>query len=267
MSCINTATNRPPVSSRGRLDNRGSAILLVVSVAAFVTLLVFTWVVFSVKRYHASIEKRDELRARYAAESVISQVIYEKMVNPNDSMKHPDSAFVNDSADSAIADDPLTYTDSLHGSSATATAEEEGSYFRVRAQGRAGNNGCAIDALFGIELPPQYRFALILAGAGSDPLPLQIRRGRIVGDVQLPREPNGPITGKYEKGAGKPEVDFGKFTREIETYKRKMQTGDSGETVLTTTQTYSGKAPPLSKDKDLFVNGNILIESRSQTPH
>lgn len=241
--------------------------MLVVSLGALVTLLVFTWVVFSVKRYHASIDKRDELRARYAAESVISQVIYEKMVNPGDSLKRNDTGvMLKPSPDTLIADDPLTYTDSLHASSATATAEEEGSYFRVKAQGKAGNNGCDIDALFGIELPPQYRFALILAGAGSENTSLEIKRGKIIGDVSLPKEPHGPLNGKFEKCAAKPGVDFGKFKKEIETYKRKMQTGDSGETSLTTTQTYSGKSPPISKDKDLFVNGNILIESRSQTP-
>jgi hypothetical protein len=167
MSCINTTTNNPVRAAT--LDNRGSAIMLVISIGALVTLLVFTWVVFSVSRFHSSIEKRNVLCARYAAESVISQVIYEKTVNPGDSLKSQDSVLINASAESTNVDDPLTYTDSLHESSATATAEEEGSYFRVRAQGRAGNNGCDIDALFGIELPPQYRFALILAGAGSDP--------------------------------------------------------------------------------------------------
>jgi hypothetical protein len=257
-----------PEQSRRLGNNRGSAIMLVVSFGALVTLLVFTWVVFSVKRYHVSIERRDGLRARYAAESVISQVIYEKMVNPGDSLKRNDTGvMLQPTPDSTMTDDPLPYTDSLHNSSATAMVEEEGSYFRVKAEGRAGTGDCTIDALFGIELPPEYRFALILAGICSDNTPLQIRRGKIIGDVQLPKGVNGPITGKVEKGAGKPPVNPDKFAAEIREFDKKLDIGDSAETVLPTTQTFTDKKPPpVCKDKDLFVNGNILIESRSRIP-
>lgn len=276
MSCNNTTINKPGTprtasptgKSRFPGNNRGSAIMLVISIGALVTLLVFTWVVFSVKRYHVSMDQRDELRARYAAESVISQVIYEKMVNPGDSLKRNDTGvMLQPTLDSILADDPLTYNDSLHNSSATATAEEEGSYFRVKAEGKSGNSECSIDALFGIELPPQYRFALILAGVCSDNTPLQIRRGKIIGDVQLPKGVSGPITGEVEKGAGKPEVNTQKWDNEIREFEKKIQVGDSDETMLPTTQTFSDKnPPPLKKDKDLFINGNILIENRSQTP-
>jgi hypothetical protein len=275
MSCNNTATNSrgiPFLPRKAPGGNHGSAIVLVVSVGALITLLVFTWVVFSVQRFHAVIEKRDALRARYAAESVISQVIYEKTINPSDSLKRADTGiFISGKdgigSDSAAVEDPLSYTDSLHASSATAEAADEGSYFRVRARGTSGKVDCAIDALFGIELPPEYRFAAILFGSGSEIKPLEIKRGRIIGDISSTKAPLGTIDGKFEPGATKPIVNTAKFEGEMERLKRKIEIGDSGETVLPTTQTFSGRSmPALGRDKDLFVNGNILIEDRSQTP-
>jgi Tfp pilus assembly protein PilX len=80
MSCINTIQN-----------NRGSAIMLVMAIGAVVTFIVFSWVAFSVRRSHSVIDTRDRLNARYAAESVVSKALYERMINPQGPL-YPDSA-------------------------------------------------------------------------------------------------------------------------------------------------------------------------------
>src|SRR5271157_3782755 len=220
MSCTNT-TRSSPIGKC--LNDRGSAIVLVVSMGALVTLMVFTWVAFSVGRYHVIIDKRDGLNARYAAESVVSKAIYGQMVKPSDSagrdtaviVRRADSLLINDSMPGMPATDTfLSYSDTVHHSQASASANEEGSFLRVKANGTSGNTACDIDALFGYELPPQFRYALILAEQNRR---LEIRKGRIIGDAQLAQQPQGSIEGKVDVGtaAGLPQVNTGEFESDI----------------------------------------------------
>ena len=186
MSCNNTIRERCRRALRSgphlRRDCSGSAIVLVVSVGALVTLMVFTWVAFSVRRYHAVIDKRDELRARYAAESVISKAVLARRQNPSGRLR-PDSVVIvrqGDSAMSVTMDSSCVYEDSGHASSADADIAEEGSFLRVTASGRSGKASCEISALFGTGLPLQFKYALILNSQNAKPL--EIRKGRIMGN-------------------------------------------------------------------------------------
>jgi cytoskeletal protein CcmA (bactofilin family) len=269
MSCTNTTRNSPIGKY---LNDRGSAIVLVVSMGALVTLMVFTWVAFSVGRYHVIIDKRDGLNARYAAESAVSKAIYGQMVNPSDTIRR-DSMVIVSRADSLRTRDTmpavdtfLNYTDTVHHSQASASVGEEGSFLRVKANGTAGNVACEIDALFGYKLPPQFRYALILAEQNRR---LEIRKGHIIGDVQLAQQPQGSIEGKVDVGtaAGLPQVNSGKFESDIKGFESKMQLPENAETVLQSSQVYNEHSPPpFDSGKDLFVNGNILIENTSNSP-
>ena len=282
MSCISTTRSNLPrllaPSALRDLGCRGSAIVLVVSVGALVTMLVFTWVAFSVRRYHAVVDKNDGLHARYAAESVVSKAIYERMLNPQaktDSagaltLKPADTASQKFGlvglADSLSADDSLTYIDSVHHSRATASLSEEGSFLRANAQGSCREARCEIDALFGLGMPPQFRYALIVTEQNR---PLEIHSGRIIGDVHLASKPAGTIEGKVETPIESvlPKVAEEKFAEEVARLEGKISLPDSAETVFQGTQIFTENSPPpLHEGKSLFVNGNISIENGSNRP-
>jgi cytoskeletal protein CcmA (bactofilin family) len=267
MSCINTIRNNPDGSCFPLRGDCGSAILLVVSVGALVTLMVFTWVVFSVQRSRVVVDKRDALRARYAAESVVSTAIYGRMVNPPKNPAVPDTlvvvAHAGDSTDTPV-DSSLIYADSIHHSEATATLAEEGTYVRVTASGASGKASCAIDALFGQELPDAYRYALILAEQNK---PLDIRKGTIMGDITVAQPPLGTVRGKIETGtiaSQLPPVAEDRVTRELKKLESKISFPEKSETVLQGSQAFDERSlPERDKSKDMFVNGNVLLKNWS----
>jgi hypothetical protein len=258
MSCINTKQN-----------NRGSAIMLVMAIGAVVTFIVFTWVAFSVRRSHAIIDTRDRLNARYAAESVVSKALYERMINPQGPIA-PDSAVqivrAGDSLGKAAAESTVVYVDSLHGSDASATLCEDGSYVRVVAAGKAGKATWDIDALFGQELPPDFNYALILSVQTQQ---LEVRRGRIVGDVKTAQQPSGSIDGKIDAGSivTLPPVDEQKFAAVMTKLEAKLSFSDSAETVFQGSQSFDEKTmPPLDSGRTIFINGHVLINGGSAKP-
>jgi len=263
---------RMPGRGLGRgFDDKGSAILLVISVGALVTLMVFTWVAFSVQRYRTAITMRDRLHARYAAESVVSKALYGRMTNPPGAVKQdslivarmPDTLHAEDS--SSRMDSSLIYSDTIHHSNATASISEEGSFLRIKAAGSAGDAACEVDALFGYELSTQYRFALILSEQNKR---LEIRKGRIIGDAWLAHQPDGPVQGKVETGVAElPRVAAGKFIQDVKEFENKMRFPEKSETVLQGSQVFNEQSPPpLDSGKNLFVNGNVLIESGTNRP-
>jgi hypothetical protein len=287
MSCINTTRNNrfslAAAPFRG-LGCRGSAIVLVVSVAAVVTLLIMTWVMLSVRRYHAVVEKRDGLNARYAAESVVSKALYERMINPQNNRDSSGTLIVqrdstglkpslSDStrksgiSDSAVSADSLTdYVDSVHHSSGAASLAEEGTFLRVKAEGHCAKAHCVIDAQFGLGMPPPFRYALVLTEQNRQ---LEIRSGRIIGDVHLANKPSGPIQGKIETPveANLPKIAEDKLAKECRKLEAMLTLPDSSETGLQGAQVfYESAPPPLKEGQTLYVNGNILIENRSKRP-
>jgi hypothetical protein len=258
MSCSNTIQN-----------NRGSAIMLVMAIGAVVTYIVFSWVAFSVRRSHSVIDTRDRLNARYAAESVVSKALYERMINPQGPIV-PDSAFqivrAGDSLNQAAAESTLVYIDSLHHSEASATLHEEGSYVRVEAAGRAGKATWDIVALFGQEMPPDFKYALILSVQNK---PLEVRRGRIVGDVKTAQQPAGSIDGKIDAGSivTLPPVDERKFAEVMIELEGKLSFSDSAETVFQGSQVFDEQTmPQLGNGRTVFVNGHVLISGGLTKP-
>jgi cytoskeletal protein CcmA (bactofilin family) len=272
MSCINTnAVKKNATRFAGLLlpcGSTGSAIVLVVSVGALVTLLVFTWVAFSVRRSHAVIAARDRLRARYAAESVISTAVYGRIKNPAGRQKRDSTVIVRtgDSASRVIDDSSCIYLDSAMHSKAEADLEEEGSFLRVTAKGSSGSARCAIRALFGLELPAEYRYALVLSPQTARPL--EIRRGRIIGDLHAAVPPAGGVLGAVHTGIGQmPTVAENKFEEEINRLNEKIRYPEKAEVVLQGNQAFSGdNPPPLHAGKDLFVNGHLMLESTPLRP-
>jgi hypothetical protein len=251
MSCINTIQN-----------NRGSAIMLVMAIGAVVTFIVFSWVAFSVRRSHSVIDTRDRLNARYAAESAVSKALYERMINPQGPL-YPDSAVqivrAGDSLGQTADESTVVYVDSLHGSEASATLNEDGSYVRVVAAGKAGNATWDIDALFGQELPPDFNYALILSVQNKQ---LEVRRGRITGDVKTAQQPSGSIDGKVDAGSivTLPPVDEGKFTAVMTNLEAKLSFSDSAETVFQGSQAFDEHTlPPFDSGRTIVVNGHVLI--------
>jgi hypothetical protein len=270
MSCTSTIRNKADGRRGGLLaGNRGSAILLVVSVGALVTLMVFTWVAFSVRRSHTAIDMRDVLRARYAAESVVSTAIYGRMLHPEGRTAADTITEVVRSGDSTATpvDSSLVYVDFLHRSQASATLTDEGSYVRVAANGNSGRASCAIDALFGQELPDAFRYALVLAEQNKQ---LDARRGTIIGDINVVKEPLGTIRGKTDVGAiaaQLPQVAEEKITGEMKKLESKISFPEKSETVLQGSQVFDARSlPALDSGKDLFVNGSVIIESGAGKP-
>jgi hypothetical protein len=258
MSCINTKQN-----------NRGSAIMLVMAIGAVVTFIVFSWVAFSVRRSHSVIDTRDRLNARYAAESVVSKILYERTINPQGPIA-PDSAVqivrAGDSLGKAAAESTVVYVDSLHGSEASATLREDGSYVRVVAAGKAGKATWDIDALFGQELPPDFKYALILSVQNKQ---LEVRRGRIVGDVKTAPPPSGSIDGKIDAGTivTLPPVAEEKFTALMSKLEAKLSFSDSAESVFQGSQAFDEKTmPPLDSGRTIAVNGHVLISGGQTRP-
>jgi hypothetical protein len=285
MYSINTTrNNRSRLSSPpGFLDNRGSAIVLVVAVAAVVTLLVMTWVTFSVRRYHASVERQSGLCARYAAESVVSKALYGRMTsmrNGRDSSGtmviqrdtatlrkvSADSNRTPGAAETVCADSLTEYTDSVHKSEGSASLAEEGSFLKVKAEGRCASATCAIEAQFGLRPPPEFNYALVLTEQNKQ---LEIRGGRIVGDVHLVKAPLGPVQGKVRSPieANLPKIGEDKIAAECAKFEAMLVVADSAETGITGSHVfYEREPPPVDSGKPLFVNGNILIENRSKRP-
>lgn len=262
MSCTSTTRNSAAGGIRGE---NGSALLIVMSVGAIVTFMAFTWVAFSVRRSASVVDMRDCLRARYAAESVVSRVMYERgLGNIGPARANPVPAGT-DSIKAAFNDSLVYYRDSARRAEASASSAEEATYLRVRASGTSGGATCTIQALFGRLLPEAYRNALILAEPNRR---LDLRKGKIIGDVWLGQQPEGTVQGKIQTGAATlPAVDEARFASELKTLEQKMVFPERSEVVLQTSQAFNeGSPPPLDSGKDLFVNGNVLINGGSARP-
>ncbi len=265
MFCSNTPSNKP---FHRLLDERGSAVVLVISVGALVTLLVFTWIAFSVIRSHKSLSAGNILRARYAAESVISKAVFRQMtgsfgeeklvVNADDAKPASRNAAVIDAADQG---NTVTYTDSLHHSSGEALVTDEGSFLRVQASGTAGKTRCAVDARFGREVSDAFRFALILSEQNRQ---LEIRRGAVIGDVQLAQRPLGAVSGNVETGiAALPPVNRGKFSMALRELQDMLHA--SADTVMQGSQVFDvNHWLSVTAGKSLFVNGNVLVQGATR---
>jgi cytoskeletal protein CcmA (bactofilin family) len=243
--------------------------MLVVAIGAVVTFIVFTWVAFSLHRSHKSVEKRDSLHARYAAESVVSAALYEQMLNPT-GLPSPDSAVqivrAGDSLSNSPAESTVVYRDSIHGSEAAATLCDEGPFIRVMAKGTAGKETWEIDAQFGQELSSEYRYALILSIQNK---PLEVKRGRIVGDVKVAQQPTGSIDGNIEAGTivTLPQVDESKLQAGMRNLEEKTVVSDSGETVLQGSHAFDEHSWPRSLNTaGLSVSGHLLIQGRGNRP-
>ncbi|MBN1128443.1 MAG: hypothetical protein JXA71_05620 [Chitinispirillaceae bacterium] len=258
MSCTST-----------KIAERGSAIMLVVAIGAVVTFIVFTWVAFSLHRSRGVIEKRDVLHARYAAESVVSAALYERTLNPSGPVS-PDSAVqvvrAGDTLSNTPAESTIVYRDSVHGSEAAATVSDDGPFIRVRAHGSAGRETWGIDARFGQELSAEYRYALILSVQNK---PLEVRRGRIIGDVKVAQQPTGAIDGKIEAGTvvTLPQVDESK----LETGMARLREGgiafDSVENVLQGSHAFDERSWPRAVGSaGLSVSGHLLVQGGGTRP-
>jgi hypothetical protein len=243
--------------------------MLVLGIGAVVTFIVFTWVTFSVRRAHESIDMRDRLNARYAAESVVSAALYARMINPTGALS-PDSVVqivhAGDTLNQTAEDSSLIYVDSLHGSKASATLSEEGSYICVAAKGEAGEATYSVSALFGQELPKEFNYALILSIQNK---PLEVRRGRIIGDVKTAQPPSGSIDGKIDAGriVTLPQVDESKLTSAMSRLEEKISISDSGSIQYLSSQAFDERTlPKFRGDSTIFVNGHVLISGGMTKP-
>ncbi|MBN2036359.1 MAG: hypothetical protein JW768_06415 [Chitinispirillaceae bacterium] len=258
MSCISTIRN-----------NRGSAIMLVMAIGAVVSFMVFAWVIFSVKRSHAVIHKRDLLHARYAAESAVSKAVYERRTGQSGPLVREGAIEIvrsGDTASTCLTDSTVVYTDSLRGSKGTATTSEEGSFLRVVANGTAGREAWDVDALFGQELTPDYRFALIVSEQNKQ---LDVRSGKVIGDIKVSKAPLGAVEGRVDAGTivKLPPVDEQKLVSGMLELETKISLPEQAQIVFQGSQAFDERTMPrLGDTAAVFVNGHVLITGGSLRP-
>ncbi len=244
---------------RTRSNESGSAMVLAIGVGTIVLLLVFGWAAFSVRQTRSGLHDESELRARYAAESVISKSVYALMA-AQAGVPFVDTIKI---AGDSVLEQMIDYSDSVHSSSASAMLAHKGPFLRIRATGRSKQNQCIVEAQFGRELSAEFRYALIL----TDARPLKINNGLVRGDIQAPFPPAGQFEGKYQKGASWPNVDFAPFLNVMGRFGNRIRAPQPGDSIVAGPKAYSRKNPvPLKQNAVLFVDGPMLIDNPPPSP-